>query len=59
MSSFAIALIMAAGVAAWVYSKVSDRTGGNTQNAIVVTSVTAVIVFVITLTILSLIDSIL
>lgn len=50
---------MAAGVAAWVYSKVSDRTGGNTQNAIVVTSVTAVIVFVITLTILSLIDSIL
>lgn len=52
-----IALIMAAGISAWVYNKVSDRTGGNTQNAIIVTAVTAIMVFIITLTVLSLIDN--
>lgn len=48
---------MAAGVSAWVYDKSQQRTGGNTSSSATVAAVTGVIVFIVTLSILSLIGS--
>jgi len=52
MSSLVIAIFMAIGIATWVFSKVMERTGGNTKNSIIITVITAIFVFVITLTLL-------
>lgn len=35
MSNTLIAMLMGAGFAAWVYSKVMRSTGGNTQSALI------------------------
>lgn len=56
MTPFLIALMLGVGVAAWVYNKVMNQTGGNTQNALTIASVSGVIALVITLTVLSMID---
>lgn len=57
MSYFLIALMLGIGAAAWVYNKVMNRTGGNTQNALVIASVSGIMAFVITWTVLAMIDS--
>ncbi|MBW3568772.1 hypothetical protein KY385_01455 [Candidatus Parcubacteria bacterium] len=56
MTPFFIAFIMAAGVTAWVYDKTQQRTGNNTSSSATLAAAAGVIVFIITLTILSLID---
>lgn len=35
-SNLTVGIIMGIGVAGWVYSKIYKRTGGNTQNSLVV-----------------------
>jgi uncharacterized membrane protein YidH (DUF202 family) len=57
MPPYIIALLAAAGVAAWVYSKAMRYTGNNTSNSITVSVAFGVIVFIVVLTILSFIDS--
>lgn len=57
MSYFLVALMLAVGAATWVYSKVMNRTGGNTQNALIIASVSGIMAFVMTWTALAMIDS--
>ncbi len=45
MSALVVALFLAIGVSAWVYSKITRRTGGITQSDIIVTAVVGIIVF--------------
>lgn len=52
MSSVLIALFFALGVGAWVYTKVTRRTGGVTQSDIIVTAVVSVIVFIVAWTLI-------
>lgn len=48
--------MLGVGVAAWVYNKVMNQTGGNTQNALTIAAVSGGIALIITLTVLSMID---
>jgi biotin transporter BioY len=57
MTPFFIAFIMSAGVAAWVYDKTQQRTGNNTSSSITIAAVVAVMVFIISLTLLAYIDN--
>lgn len=57
MSPFLIAFFAAAGVSAWVYNKTMRYTGNNTQNSIIMTAATGIIIFIIFLTIVSFVDS--
>jgi hypothetical protein len=57
MTPFMIAFFMSAGVSAWTYNKVQERTGNNTESSIKVTAIVAVFVFIITLTVLSTVGS--
>lgn len=59
MPPFLIALFAAAGISTWAYNKAMHYTGNNTQNSLVISGATAIIVFFVTLTILSFVDSIL
>ena len=58
MSALVIALFMSVGIATWVFNKVMERTGGNTKNSLVITGITAVFVFIITLTLLAILGKI-
>lgn len=53
MPSVVIALFFAIGIAAWVYSKVTRRTGGLTKSDMTVTIIVGVLVFFISWTLLS------
>ncbi len=53
-----IALMMSLGISTWVFNKVMKRTGGNTQNSLIITVITAVFVFIITLVLLSIVGNI-
>jgi len=53
MPNVLIALLMAVGVTAWVYSKMYRRTGGNTQNAMISAGLVGFLVFVAAIVILS------
>ena len=58
MPSVVIALMFAAGVAAWTYSKYTRRTGGaDTKNTMTVVAFVGVLSFLIALSILSAISS--
>ncbi|HEX5455835.1 MAG TPA: hypothetical protein VFW77_00520 [Candidatus Saccharimonadales bacterium] len=59
MPPFVIALLAAASISTWVYSKAMRQTGNNTQNSLTIAGATAIIVFIVVLTILSITDSIL
>lgn len=52
MSNAMIGLLTGLGLAAWVYSKMYRRTGGNTQNALVVAGLVGFLAFLFMLTIL-------
>lgn len=52
MSSLVVALFLAIGVSGWTYSKITRRTGGITQNDIIVTAVVGLIVFFVAWTLL-------
>jgi len=48
MSTFVIALLLSAGIGAWLYSKFTHTSGGsNTKSALVGTAVTTVILFIV------------
>lgn len=52
MSNFMIALLLGAGIGAWVYSKVMRSSGNNTKSALTVGGVTALLVFLLVLILL-------
>ncbi len=47
MSAGLVALFLALGASAWTYSKITRRTGGITQNDIIVTAVVGILIFFI------------
>lgn len=51
-----IAFLAAIGISAWVYSKTMRRTGDNARNSIMVTVIIFAISYVLTLTVLALVD---
>ena len=57
MTPFMIAFFMTAGVSAWTYNKVQERTGNNTESSMKVTAVAAVITFIVTLSVLAMVGS--
>lgn len=57
MSDFLIAFLATLSAATWVYTKANRRTGGNTQNALVVAGVAGIIVFIVVFTVVSMITS--
>ncbi len=57
MPPLVIALLAAASIGTWVYNKSMSRTGNNTSSSLRLAGVSGVIAFVVTLTILSFINS--
>lgn len=53
MSALLIAFLFAAGGATWIYNKMYSRTGGNTQNALIIAGVSGGLLFLVMLIILS------
>lgn len=53
MSTVVVALFLAIGIAGWTYSKITRRTGGNTQSDAIVTGVVGVIVFFVAWTLMN------
>lgn len=56
-SSVAIGILAALSAAAWSYTKAERRTGGNVKNSSIVAGFTALVVFILVVTILKIIDS--
>lgn len=57
MSNWLIAFLLALGVGGWIYNYFMRRTGGLTQNALIVAGIVAGIVFILALTVMSLLPS--
>lgn len=57
MSNGLIAFFVAVSVTVWVYTKISRKTGGNTQNSLVVAGAAGLFTFLIALMLLGLIPS--
>jgi predicted ABC-type exoprotein transport system permease subunit len=57
LSAFVIALLVALSTAAWVYSKTMRRSGGNNQSSLTVSIFAGVAIFIITLTVVSLVNN--
>lgn len=53
-SNVTIGILFALGVAAWVYSKMQRRTGGNTQSSLIVSSLVGLLAFIFIVTVLGL-----
>lgn len=53
MSNAFIALMMAAGAGGWVFRMFSRRTGNNNQQSVSAAAIAGILVFMITMTILS------
>lgn len=51
-SNMTVGLLFGLGFAAWVYSKIQQRTGGNTQNSVIVAGVAGLSVFILVTTLL-------
>jgi len=49
MSTVVIALLIAVGIAAWIYSKLIRNTGGNTRDSLIISAVLAVLIFALSL----------
>ena len=49
MSNFMVALLVGLGVAGWIYGKMMRRTGGITQNALIVAGTGGLFAFLIVL----------
>ncbi len=58
MSNFLIAFLFAAGGGTWIYSKMYSRTGGNTQNALVVAGLSGGLLFLFMLVVLAIVGNI-
>jgi len=48
-----IAFLIAAGLGTWIYTKMLRQTGGNTQSALIGALVSAGIIFLVVITLLS------
>lgn len=57
MGNSMIAFFLAAGVAAWVYNKLSRSTGGNTKNALTAAIIVGIFAFIVMIIALGLIPS--
>lgn len=57
MSNALIGLLLGAGFAAWVYSKMMKSTGNNTKNALVTAAIAGGVAFLLTFSLLSLIPA--
>lgn len=51
-----VALLFAAGFATWVYTKISNKTGGNNKDSIIVAAIAAAFGYVILFMVLSAVD---
>jgi len=58
MSNFLIAFLFAAGGGTWIYSKMYSRTGGNTQNALIVAFLSGGLLFLFMLVVLAIVGNI-
>jgi len=47
MSTFLIALLIAAGGGTWAYTKIQRTTGGNTQTSLLMGAIAGVILFIL------------
>ena len=52
MSDVFIGLLLAAGVGAWVYNKINQRTGGSNSKSIATAAIAAILAFMTMITIL-------
>lgn len=57
MSNYTIALLLSLGASAWIYNKVYRSTGGNTKSSLVVAGSAALLLFLVTVTLLGMIPS--
>lgn len=57
MSDYVVAFLFAIGAGTWIYSKIYSRTGGNTQNALVVAGLSGALLFLFMLVVLNMIES--
>ncbi len=57
MSNALIAFFVAAPAAFWIYPKIINKTGGNTNSALVVAAIAGVFIFFCMLIIISLLPS--
>lgn len=53
MSNGVIAFMLAIGASAWIYAKLMRTTGGNTKSALTGAGISGVLLFVLTLIVLS------
>jgi uncharacterized membrane protein YdcZ (DUF606 family) len=51
-----VALMFSAGFATWVYTKIQRKTGGNTQNSLVVSAIAFIFGFVFMLLVLGFVE---
>lgn len=58
MSNFLIAFLFAAGAGTWIYTRVQAKTGGNTQQALVVAGLSGLLFFLFMLLVLSIVGNI-
>lgn len=56
MSWFIVALFVGAPAGVWIYNKTLERTGNNTQTAVIAGVVVGLTAFLVTATLYSLID---
>lgn len=58
MSNFLIAFLFSLGAGTWIYNKMYSRTGGNTQNALIVAGLSGGLLFLLMLVVLSIVGNI-
>jgi UPF0716 family protein affecting phage T7 exclusion len=51
-----VALMFSAGFATWVYAKIQRKTGGNTQNSLVVSAIAFIFGFIFMLLVLGFVE---
>lgn len=57
MPPFAVGIMLAAGVGAWVYAKINRSTGGDMKSSLIVAVIAGIFSFVIIVMALSFIDN--
>lgn len=57
MSSPLVGFLIGIAVAAWVYSKMMRRTGGNIQNSIIIAGIVGFFAFILGVTAMSVVNS--
>lgn len=56
MPSSVVGIMLATGVAAWVYAKLNRSTGGNMTSSLIVAGIAGIFAFVIIVLVLNMID---